>query len=310
LATLTLTRLDDTAACGDKTSLVAKVENILNRAPFVDDGAALSFAVTTRRRGRDWEARLVLADATNPTRVNTGERLIRAPRRTCDALDETVALALAVALDPLAALTPQPPEPARPSVRRPTETEQRIALPRAPPESSPTESQPSSDTFAFAPTFGLEVLVGFAPDLTVGPTLGVAAALSPLTIGLAAHLRSSVATDLGPTALVVFAPTASLLLCVRPEPLGACLGACLGIEGGAFTASEEATTTRPHAALKASFFVSFGGTRLSALVGVPLGRQRLIRDGVEAWEMSVAFFGLAVEWSPQPQGPATKRGEL
>ena len=314
VATLTLTRLDDTAACGNKTSLVAKVANILNRAPFVDDDAPLAFVVTTRRRGRDWEARLVLTDATNPNRVNTGERLMRAPRRTCEALDETVALALAVALDPLAALTAppdpppnEPPEPApRPRVNRPAEAEQRFALPRAPPESSPTVAPPIPHAIAFAPSFGLEALLGFAPDLTIGPTLGVAAVFSPLTVELAAHLRTSVATDLGPTAIAVFAPTASLVLCARP----ATLGACLGIEGGAFTASEETTTTRPHAALTASFFASFGSTRLSALVGVPLGRQRLVRDGVAAWEMSVAFFGLAVEWTPRPgRKTPTKQGD-
>ncbi len=311
VATLTLTRLDDTVACGDKTSLVAKVEHILSRAPFVDDGAPLAFVVTTRRRGRDWEARLQLTDVTNPNRVNVGERLIRAPRRTCDVLDETVALALAVALDPLAALTApprpdEPSEPPRPRVHRPAETEQRFALPRAPPESSPTEAQPDTDPPLFAPSFGLEALIGFAPDVTVGPTLGVAARFSPFFVELAAHIRTSVATDLGPTAVAVFAPTASLGLCVGPETLGA----CLGIEGGAFTASEQTSTTRPHAALTASFFASLGATRLSALVGVPLGRQRLIRDGAEAWEMPVAFFGLAVEWTPRRgRETPTKQGD-
>lgn len=296
VATLVVTRLDDTTTCGDAATLAAKVSHILNRDPFVERGAPLAFSVTTRKRGRAWEALVRLTDTTNANRPSVGLRRIRASWRTCEALDETVALALAVALDPLAALA-QKPTAVRPRALRPAEAEQRIVLPRAPSEWSPTTPLPEPSLLIFTPSFGLELLVGFAPDLTIGPTLGVEAALPPLSIKVTAHLRSAVATDLGPSATTVFAPAASFSFCL----VGDMLGACLGIEGAAYTASERTAATRPHVAATTSFFASVGATRLSALIGVPFGRQRLVRDGVSLWEMPAAVFGLALEWAPRPR---------
>jgi phage tail protein X len=296
----------------------ARVVALLGRDPFGDAGPdAVRFVVTTRS-GPRWTAVIQTSGGGNPA----GVRRLRAPSRTCAALDETVALALALAVDPLAPLGP--PGPAGPDgpvdgveVEPPVDTVHIGAgvKRRRPWEDADAPGrlglEPARQSRASRPTgllgwrLGVAASTGYAPELALGPELGVRLGAAPWRVELGARVpMASARVDGLVTAVVVWALHAE-----------ACYGGraavCVGLEGGVYSADAGRAELRPHLApglaLKLGEISAISETAEGAMsrtdgvggelvlrLSVPLWRQRWDIGGEPVWRMPSWLVGLAM----------------
>jgi hypothetical protein len=156
--------------CLSAAALTRSVEARLRRRVFRRDGALL-LRVALDRRGANWIAELQLSDSAGPL----GARSLGTAATHCSALDDTLALVVALLVD-----TP----PARPVVEPAAESATPKASRASLPTSTPRAATPlvlPADTWAprapweFAGRAGAASLVGVLPGLAAGPLLGVSA---------------------------------------------------------------------------------------------------------------------------------------
>ncbi len=125
-AKLELTKTEEAAECVSQARLERTVEARLRRAVFKAKGEPdLRLRVELSRRDGAWFAALALSDARGPL----GDRELSSEARHCSALDESLALVVALLVD----TPPQRPAPAPPA-----------EAPSAPPAASPAAPAPPS----------------------------------------------------------------------------------------------------------------------------------------------------------------------
>lgn len=286
----------------------ARVVALLGRDPFDDmAGEALRFAVTTRS-GPRWSATI----RTSGKGARIGVRRLKVPAATCGALDETVALALALAIDPLGpGHSEDQPDPAtggpgpdvdtvhnRDSAERLRAPEDAVKAVRLGLEPTP-EVKPRVPDGVFGWRFGVLASAGLAPEIALAPELGATLRVAPWSFELGGRVHSSASRVGGlMTAVVVWVLHAD-----------ACLGGaarmCAGFEGGAYRADSARGDTRPHLApglalklaipARASSTPKRGvGVELAVRLSAPLWRQRWDSGGEHIWEMPAWIVGLAI----------------
>ncbi|WP_437963500.1 hypothetical protein WMF04_27660 [Sorangium sp. So ce260] len=137
-ASLSWVRLGGAEACVGARALAQAVEARLGRAALVS-AARADLTIEGRIApgdGGGWRAVIAVADAGGAL---LGTREIATPSRRCDAIDDDLALAIALMIDPDARLSPGPPPPAPPAPPAPPPAPppqvvvQRILIPASPP---------------------------------------------------------------------------------------------------------------------------------------------------------------------------------
>jgi hypothetical protein len=163
---------------------------------------------------------------TTPDGTRLGVRTLRTRAATCRALDEELALVVALLIDlpeeDIALLIP-PPEPAAP-------------LPPDPSEPAPASPPPSAvrpGVWAGA-TGTLDALPGLAGALRVGAEIAPVAEL-PIEVGVAFFLPSSAARDGGGASFWAWSIRVGACLEAHVDVLA--LGGCAGVDVGAIEAS-------------------------------------------------------------------------
>jgi hypothetical protein len=104
---LSVVRLDGSGSCPGATAFRSRVATRLGREPF-GQPAERAIETVLSRQADAWRAEITLRDATG---IVQGRRTIEAVGTDCGPLFEATALAIAIAIDPEAALGPAPPAP-------------------------------------------------------------------------------------------------------------------------------------------------------------------------------------------------------
>jgi hypothetical protein len=223
-------------ACPDERAIRAEVDRRLGRASFAE-GAPRSIVVEYRPslRGRR-RARITVREGTAEAPV----RDLSQDGPSCEALSEAVALAVALVIDPDAALRPAPPVPAAPAVTPAVP----ITCPEAPAPSCPEcAACPSPPPPVAAPAPRRSLPASWIA-LSGGVAIGVAPAPS-LSVGISAMvpLRGHWSLDLGASYLPpvttrdgttsIGRTVARVGGCLDTTPTWMQLGFCAGVLGGA-----------------------------------------------------------------------------
>jgi hypothetical protein len=305
-ATLVYARRDPEAArCPDEATFRALVGARIGYDPF-EDGADLSLSVDFGRAGEELTARVRLGSRANGER---GRRTLRSSEIDCAELSTSVALAVAMALDPealrsQAPASPAPAEPSRPPEPKPSV----IARPLEPRDRAerPAPRAPPGPGLGWRLDAGMAIGSGVVPGVTFGPRAAVALETRALSIGVegAAALPGAETSSFGEVS--ASAVYGSLVPCahplsgaVRPE---LCLVGSLGArfaEAHSVTRSHPTTDVYaalgPRAAAQVAITESLG---LRAFVELPvaLSRVHLLIDDRgterEVWASpSLAFLG-------------------
>lgn len=295
-------------ACPDERAFRHKVEARLGYDPFVPE-AKKSLAVAFRRRERAIVAETSWAGTTGSKRTFEGKA------GACEDLAETVAAAVAIAIDPARSIAPPAPVPApapapAPSAPAPpAPTVEKVH--ESPPPLTPSAPTPASTPEKHAST-GVVRLIGFS----LGPSFGAVP-----KVGLSPTIYGDFAPGSGPLSVRlglggVFAPAAedtaygALRVHRAALALGPCLTAdvlrgCLSVEGGAAfgelgTQSRVVATLRTSLRLEAAM-VQRGRLRVLGFVDGSIGAVRArARYGTETvWEESIvsASLGLAFAYA-------------
>ena len=303
-ARLVYARDPEAARCPDEETFRALVGARLGYDPF-EEGHDLSLSVDFDREGAELTARVRLGSRAGGER---GRRTLHSTEVDCGELSTSVALAVAMALDPNAvrsqtavAAPPAASPAARPEpspIVRPAETRDRAERP--PPVAA------SRTGLGWRLDAGLALGSGVVPGLTLGPRASVALETRVLSVGIegAAVLPGTETSSFGEVS--ASAVYGSLVPCVHPFS-GAvrpelCLAASLGAlfaEARSVTRSYPSTdvyaAVGPRAAAQVAITESLG---LRALVELPatLSRLHLLIDdrGTErqVWASpSLAFLG-------------------
>lgn len=149
--------------CPDAPSLAREVTRRLGRDPFADDAVASIEAEVARVETR-WVARL--HHRSDDPSAGTDTRALVSEAADCAPIAEAVALAIAIAIDPDAALRPAPPPPAAPPPAAPPPLDR-------PPLPLPRRTRGGSVTLRVVGALGL--LPGVAAGASVateGPIAG------------------------------------------------------------------------------------------------------------------------------------------
>ncbi len=271
-------RLDYAASppgCPDEEEFRALVAARLGRDPFSLDGApslSVRFAA-----GDPLVAQLLL---TRSDGTSGGERRIEAGAASCNELARSVAVAAALALDPLlrreAERQAAPPEAAPVPVSAP------------PPPDAPRPSPEPLQLALFAGPLGA---LGAGPALAYGGWLEVSGRLGrgALSVEGRFHAPSSVAVGSGwaeaSSTLLVVAP------CLRLDPLALCATAALGglrLSGEGLTAAAAQTVPHLELGLRAAAewrVAGAWGLRLQGEAAVPLTRTSMAFGEEVVWRV-------------------------
>lgn len=199
---LSWVRAGSAESCPDARSVVAQVRERLGRDPF-SDGASNAAEILVERRDGQFSARIALRSEHG----TQGERTLTTDQE-CDALVSAVALALAIQLDPNAALRPRgsvevPAPDAEPQVVQATSPSPRprveaAAKPAAPSTSPASEIVAATNDGRERGTLSAGALLtsNLVPGAGVGATLGAELTLArrlhaSLTAGYVAESRTS-----------------------------------------------------------------------------------------------------------------------
>ncbi len=171
-AQLELARAEGANTCLAGPQLVKSVQARLGRSVFVQSDAVLRLRVALEPAERGWVARLTLSDSLGVL----GTRELSSKARHCSALDESLALVVALLVD-------TPPErdlsePATTETASLTSTTKRSSV-LAAPARPPTPLQIPADTFAprepwsFDAGLSVSAAVGLVPGLGLGMEAGM-----------------------------------------------------------------------------------------------------------------------------------------
>jgi hypothetical protein len=293
---------DPNGTCASEADFRGKVAARLGYDPF-DDQASWVFRVRVDARSKRPRAEIVTEREGAPS----GKRTL--DDATCDALSETVASAVAIAIDPLAK-SPNRPDDAAPSSTPPPAASPAAAP--APPPAAPPSPPPPLEPSVERPT---PIVPFVAADATasVGRTAGAAiGGRAVVGIGygaLSVSIEGRGEATPGPVRLT---PLDRASWSVFSGGIAACghkgvLGLCGTFAVGSLQARAE-DVSRP--SLKGTFFAVLGprlelgipitddvALRANAELGIPLVRTTFFIDGEPAWTAPVVqgTFGLGVE---------------
>lgn len=272
-ARLVYTRNPGAEACADEKALRDAVAARIGYDPFFPY-ADRTVVVAIEARGDHLAARIDLVDDQSR---GQGARVIEASNRECDALFDTVALTISIAIDPRALVgkpaaneaQTSPPaadeEPAPPlpeAIVHPVETN---APPRG--DVDQPQPQPSSERNARSPlrlAAGLRGEVGTVPAPTPAVSLGAAMIWPRVSLGLELSSTLPASKDVDSGGRVRgWLLRSSLVPCFRVTRLALCGVASIGRFSGS---GESVTQPEDHGAL----FLSAGGR---ASLDVPLDRR-------------------------------------
>lgn len=167
LVALTVQHGNGAEGCLDAPRLKRSVERRLKRKVFVDAEPDLRFAVTFEKHGDELEARIDVASSDGTPR---GSRSLVTTSH-CSALDDSLALSLALLVD-------QPPDPEPPAPTPAAETKPSAAdsAPAPPAKGKPTPITIPDDVAA--PREPLHVLLGTSAEAVWGVLPGISPALT------------------------------------------------------------------------------------------------------------------------------------
>lgn len=178
---LELTRPDDAQGCIDARRLGQAVERRLHRRVFSTGDALLSVRVDWRREDGAFVAEIEVSDQKGPL----GRRQLSTKARHCSALDDSLALVVALLVDsppervapPVAAAPPaaKPPPTAKPPIpSAPTESAP-LATPAATRIEVPSETLAPREPWQFFVRASGSAAFGLLPSVALAPELAVAA---------------------------------------------------------------------------------------------------------------------------------------
>jgi hypothetical protein len=258
-SSLSWVRSEGADGCTGGKELAGAVEAIVGRRVFVSASAA-DVAVEGRidRTDAGWKATLRISDEGGAV---LGSRELTSPASDCRAMDGSLALVIAVMIDPDAASRPLPP----------------VARPVAP-ASPPREAPPSpSARWSIAPRLGVSAAFGELPAPAWGATMGLR--IGPPAVGVevfgSLFLPQTITVPTAPGASARFTwADAGVALCPSLASASTVsLAVCAGAAGGVRTAT-------PRSGLEdeqgSSSFVALG-----------VLRARL------AWQLTPLLFALA-----------------
>ena len=214
-------RLDDAGSCADGRAIERSVARRLGRDPFVANDAPTVVAEgAVRRTSARWQVDLAFRDAAGHP---SGERHLTSTDASCSAVTEATVLALALAIDPEAALRP-------PS-----------ALDASTPDATP--GAPTASATAVVPATARDlaprveasgvVTAGVLPSVSAGAAIGFSVGLTPAwRVGLRGVVLPEARTDEGAFGFGISSAVVSTelrLLHVGVLSLGATAGAWGGV---------------------------------------------------------------------------------
>ncbi|TNF25689.1 MAG: hypothetical protein EP329_22545 [Deltaproteobacteria bacterium] len=278
--------------CPGTTALASNVARRLGRDPFAATaGERVLVHLSPARRG--FVARITLIGAP----PFHGVRTLQSADPGCGELGETVALAVAVAIDPLVLVRPTPPPGPIGSRRGPIRDEERPLIARYDPEPTPPRPPPSP----LVAELGVAAVggIGLAPGLTLGPQVTIAARGEGWSAGgaLAAQLLGEGAVDGGRVAATLY--VGELHGCLRTGSWSAC--ATVGVGGQRF--GGDAVTDGGQGALWIAPGIRLGGRapisrdvalEVTAAGLFPLTRARVRVDDAVVWETPAAALTLGL----------------
>ncbi len=271
-------------ACPEEAALRADVGARLGHDPFVDP-ADRTLTARIVKEGVLLRGSIELRDAAGAI---TGTRTLESKQLDCKELSAAMSLAIALALDPIAATTPKPsaaPSPSPSPSPSPTPSPSPSPSPTPAPTPSPTPSPPPPPPSSLNASIGVLGAGGFAPRSNVGFTAGVAYRTRRWSLGAEARRDLPVTSEHATSSILAV----SLLPCIVRGPLGLCGIAALG----AIQASgSDVTTPRSDTGLWAAV-----GVRLALELPIyapialgihadgmaPLVRTSLRLSGTDVW---------------------------
>jgi hypothetical protein len=295
-------RLEGAGNCIDSAELEARVKRRLGNDPF-DPHAARSIEGVARRSAGVWHAQIAVR--AHPADTNPPLRELESHAEDCDSLSNAVVLAVALAVDPAAAMTDPPPKepPAPPPVETPK------APPPAPIVAAPAGLAGRAGAFAVAQS-------GLLPRASLGAAVTAAAALGPrFDLGLRVLAFPEVQVSGDPSYAIGLAAF-DLELCFVPlRGVGAEVRACAGplvgmlhaaVLSGNRSQPGERATVGADVGMDAAFFVTRAlALELGARALLPVTRYQFKIEGGSQplFEQSsvggVAFAGLELHFGRQ-----------
>lgn len=274
-----------------------RVVALLGRDPFVTPTPTTPRFVVTTRAGARWGAEI----RTRLPGRRDGIRRLKVPSATCAALDETVALAVALAIDPLGALEPKPKKPAK-TLRLADGAEARSRRAAEPSPFSPwfvADAPPTeAATWRTGWKVGAVASLGLSPEVALSPEAGAMWGDDTWDFGLSVRFHTSV-SQLDGQATRVMVASLGASAC-----LGAALGVCVEVEGGAYRADGATGATRPYLAPGLAVRAQLGMAWWAVRIGVPLWRQQLEIEGESAWRMPAVIVGFAMMFAGSASPPS------
>lgn len=284
-------RSEEASACPSAPVLRARVAQRLTQNPFVDGPATqIIDGVAERDESGRWLVRLFNRDGDGRL---TGSRELTSDSSDCVSLAGAVVLAVALAIDPEAALTPPPPsstdeEPSASSLEAPetSSSEANSSEESVAPDSSAAESPLSRIRLGAAASFSWGLVPGFGPGLEVGGDVRLYGPLQ-LSIGIAFVPEQRTSAADSSFGFGVTAPWVGV--CLRHEKARWAIDGCLRASIGALYAVVYAPEpTRPGARVYAAAdlslaaFVTIAGpvyAGLSARLSAPFQRPAFRVEG-------------------------------
>jgi hypothetical protein len=269
-------RLEGAESCIDSTTLAERVRERLASEPF-DAHAARSIEGVVQRSAGTWRAQIAVRS--QPSDAQAALRQLESNAEDCSSLSNAVVLAVALAIDPNAALSAPPPS----APARSTAAERSDVGPQA-------GAAARDEGLAGRADLAVVTQLGLLPRMSLGLGLGTAAVLSR-RFELAVLARAFPAIDVsGDPAYAIGLALVGAQLCARLlEPgaidLRACGGPSLGILHAAVlegdrTQPGERAWVGAELGLDAGFVVS---RSLSVLLGAravaPVTRYRFTVEG-------------------------------
>jgi len=226
-------RLPGAEACIGSRDLALAVEQRLGRSVFVSPAQARVFIegrVEPQPEGRGFRAHVALSDDRGAL---LGIRDLDTQEADCHALDEQLALVVALLIDPDAALAPRgAPRPAPPPPPPPRVVVQRVFVPMPAPPRAP---EPWRERLELSIAMALGLLPGVAGGLSLRGEIAPPSFV-PVALGAGVWLPDEAET--GPKGSLVSMSYGLLGLCpsARSKKTGTTLRGCALIEAGAIQA--------------------------------------------------------------------------
>ena len=289
-ARLTYQRAATASDCPDDEALRDAVRARLGYDPFAE-GGELSLAASIERSGKELRARLVLSLEGAPS----GERELLSERAECSELGQALALAIALAIDPLAQPVPAPPAPPAP-VDKPAV---RILIQPAPKEPQPPVPAPKWPK-SFLAQLSVRGALGAQPGPTAGLAVGVGLRVAAVSVSLEGSTDLPTYQGVAGGSVGGAISAGSLVPCYHLGPLGICVTAAFGAlrsEGQHLPDAQRATTFWAAVGARAAVEVPADGLlafRAHLGLQVPLVRNTFTVGELRAWTSSPVSGDLAL----------------